>query len=259
MIHPGVYAVGHRTDAVAARHRAALLYVGGDSAISHLTAAAEHQIWLPAPVVVDVTTPRRLPSRPGIRIHSRRIDPAEIRTIAGIPITSPSQTLFDLGTMLGTHRLAKVANEAFVLQLIEIDDLHVTLARNERRKGSAAFRRLLAVLDPNGHRIRSPLEGRLHTFLRTRGYPPWESNVRLRIGGETVEPDVLWRAQRVIAEADGRDPHLAPLTFASDRRRDRRLRVEGWQPVRVTSVDLDERPDELDDDLRALLGLPLRQ
>ena len=71
-----------------------------------------------------------------------------------------------------------------------------------------------------------------------------------------IEPDVLWRAQRVIVEADGRDPHLAPLTFASDRRRDRRVRVEGWVPVRVTSEDLDKGADELERDLRSLLGAP---
>ncbi len=58
----------------------------------------------------------------------------------------------------------------------------------------------------------------------------------------------------MIVEADGRDPHLAPLTFDADRRRDRRLRVEGWEPVRVTSRDLDRRPDELESDLWALLG-----
>jgi very-short-patch-repair endonuclease len=114
---------------------------------------------------------------------------------------------------------------------------------------------MLARIDPDDRLIRSPLEARLNAFLRDRGFPPWESNARIRIGGETIEPDVLWRPQRVVVEADGRDPHLAPLTFASDRRWDRRLRVEGWEPVRVTTVDLADRPDELDADLRALLGL----
>lgn len=157
--------------------------------------------------------------------------------------------------MLGDRALVRAANEAFVLQLVTIADLRATLARNERRKGAAAFRRLLFALDPAGRAIRSPLEARVTAFLRARDFPPWEQNVCVRIGSETIEPDFIWRAQRVILEADGRDPHLAPQTFASDRRRDRRVRVEGWEPVRVTSVDLDERPDELDADLRALLGI----
>lgn len=77
----------------------------------------------------------------------------------------------------------------------------------------------------------------------------------IRVGGETIEADVLGRPRRVVVEADGRDAHLAPLTFASDRRRDRRLRAEGWEPVRITSVDRGDRPDELDADLRVVLGL----
>ncbi|GIK77143.1 MAG: hypothetical protein EDQ89_08580 [Acidobacteria bacterium] len=161
--------------------------------------------------------------------------------------------------MLGTPALTKVANEAFVRRLVTVDDLHATLERNRRRKGSGGFRRMLARIDPDGRTIRSPLEARLSAFLRDRGFPPWESNARIRIGDEAIVPDVLWRQQRVVVEADGRDPHLAPLTFASDRRRDRRLRAEGWEPVRITTVDLADRPDELDADLRALLGLRPQQ
>jgi predicted transcriptional regulator of viral defense system len=255
----GVYAVGHLGAGADSRHWAALLEVGDGGALSHLSAAAEHRIKLPAPLVVDVTTPRRLPARDGIRIHTAPLDPSELSYIDGRPLTSPTRTLFDLATMLGTASLAKAANEAFVQQLVTLEGLRATLARNKRRKGAVAFRRLLTLLDPDDHRVRSPLEIRLHRFLRTRAFPTWESNARLRLGAEWIEPDVLWRAERVIVEADGRDPHLAPVTFDSDRRRDRRLRVEGWQPVRVTSVDLDRRPDELEADLRALLALPSRQ
>lgn len=251
----GVYAVGCAETNSRTRCATALLDIGPGSLVSNLSAAAEQGLRLPAPLVVDITTARRIPSRDGIRVHTREIHPDEIRRRDGLPMTSPSQTLFDLGTVLGAKAHAKAANQAFVLGLLTIDDLHATLARNQRRKGARAFRRLLAALDPDDRVIRSPLEARLNAFLRARGFPPWEQNVRLRIGSETIEPDVLWRRQRVIVEADGRDPHLAPLTFASDRRRDRRVQVEGWQPVRATSGDLDDRPDELEADLRALLRI----
>jgi predicted transcriptional regulator of viral defense system/very-short-patch-repair endonuclease len=253
----GVFALGHRRDD-RARHWAAVLAVGDDGAISHLSGAAEHRMVRTAPLTVDVTTPRRLPRREGIRVHSRRLDAEALCSVAGLPVTSPSQTLFDLASVLEQGALARAANEAFVRQLVSHDDLLAALARKSRRNGAAWFRRLLGRLGIAG-RVRSPLEVRLHRFLDARGFPPWESNVRLRIGGEWIEPDVLWREQRVIVEADGRGPHLAPLTFASDRRRDRRVRVEGWEPVRVTEDDLDLRPDELESDLRAILGAARRQ
>jgi very-short-patch-repair endonuclease len=252
--HDGVYAVGFRIPDSLARWTSALLAVGDDGVLSHLAAAAAQKFG-PDPVIVDITCPRQLRSRRGIRLHHHSLDPRDVTRLGSLPLTSPSQTLFDLSTMLSAKRLAAAANETFVLQLVTIDDLYETLARNSGRKGAAAFRRLLATLDPEGHRVRSPLEIRLNAFLRARGFPPWESNVRLRVGDDVIEPDVLWRAQRVIVEADGRDPHLAPLTFASDRRRDRRLNAERWHPVRVTEQDLGPGAEELDRDLRTILGL----
>lgn len=252
---PGVYAVGFRAEGDRERWATALLDVGPDSLVSHFAAAAAHRFWKPAPFVVDVTNPRGLRSRPGIRVHRRAVHPAEQHRLDGLPLTSPAQTLFDLGTMLGARAHAKAANEAFVERVVTLDDLYLVLERNPRRKGCPAFRRLLAALDPEGREIRSPLEARLNAFLRARGYPPWEQNVLLTIGAERIRPDVIWRERRVIVEADGRDPHLAPRNFVSDRRRDRRLQVEGWNPVRATSEDLGPGADEFDADLRALLGI----
>lgn len=250
----GLFAVGGHNGGITARLRAALLAIGDDASVSHLSAAGRYRV-RGDPVVVDVTCPRWLPKRDGIRLHHRELDPDEIRTVDGLPLTSPARTLFDLGTVLGGGGHLKAANEAFVQGLVTVEELRAARRRYARRKGSAAFERLLAALDPEGREVRSPLEVRLNDFLRARGFPPWESNVALRLGEEVIRPDVLWRAQRVVVEADGRDPHLSPLTFDRDRRRDRRLRAEGWEPVRVTSRDLADHADELDADLRSLLGL----
>ena len=190
---------GCRRRSYPARLWAALLAVGEDGLVSHLAAAGAYEI-RSQPLVADITTPRRVRSRPGIRVHSHLIDPAEVRELDGLPSHQP---LTD--------------------PLRPRDDA--------RAYGS-----------------------RLNVFLRKRGFPPWKSNVRMRVGEDVIEPDVLWRKQRVIVEADGRDPHLAPLALASDPRRDRRLSAEGWRPVRVTSSDLDERPDEFEQGLWTLLA-----
>lgn len=114
--------------------------------------------------------------------------------------------------MLGAEAHVAAANEAFVRRLCTIEELRAARTRYAGRKGSRAFDRLLRTLDPEGREIRSPLEARLNSFLRARCFPPWESNVLLEVGGEMIRPDVLWRPQRVIVEADRRDPHLSPLT-----------------------------------------------
>lgn len=250
---PGVYALPGAPGGSRARCAVALLDAGPGSHVSDLSAAAEWRMRSPSPLVIDITNARRLRRRDGIRVHCRRIDPAGIARLDGIPIATPAQTIFDLATMLGDDSLVKVANEGFVQRVLSVATLRETLARNAGRKGSKRFRRVLDRLDPEGRLVRSPLEVAVGEFLRERGFPPWEQHARLIIGGETVEPDFLWREQRVILEADGRDPHLAPLAFDSDRRKDRRARVAGWQPVRATWADLN-RLDELERDLRALLG-----
>lgn len=258
-VRRGVYSVGHAGETVRGLLRRALATVGTDSAVSHLSATAELRIKIPHPRVVDITCPRALRSRPGIRIHRRALEPDEVRLVSGIPVTSPARTLFDLASTVSTRTLERCANQAFVLRLVTIEELAATAERHRRQKGAPAFARLLATLGEDGRILRSPLEDRLDLFLRCRQFPPYETNQRLRVGADVIEPDVLWRLQRVIVEADGRDPHLSPLTFASDRRRDRRLSARGWKPVRVTTQDLVSRPDELEADLRAILESAPRQ
>ncbi len=258
-VRRGVYAVGHVGETIRSRLRQAVLAIGDDAAVSDLSAAAELRVRSPHPPVVDITCPRALRTRPGIRLHRRRLDSDEVRVLDGIPVTSPARTLFDLASTVSARTLERIANQAFVERLVTVEELAAAADRHRGRRGSRAFARLLGRIDPEGRRVRSPLEIRLGAFLRGRGFPPYETNQRLRIGTDVVEADVLWRDRRVIVEADGRDPHLAPLTFASDRRRDRRLSARGWTPVRITSEDLDHRADELDFDLRTILGLLQRQ
>lgn len=250
----GVYALPGAPQGSGARCAVALLEVGPGSHVSDLSAAAEWKMTPRSPFVVDVTSARRLRRRDGIHVHCRDIHPSQIVRPHGLPIASAAQTIFDLTTTLGLESLGEIANQGFVERVLKIEALREVARLNAGRKGSSRFRRLLDRLDPQGRRVRSPLEVRVGDFLRERGFPDWEQNARIRIGDDVIEPDFLWRSRRVYVEADGRDPHLAPLTFDSDRRKDRRGRVEGWMPVRVTWDDMDLRRDELEQDLRALLG-----
>lgn len=45
---------------------------------------------------------------------------------------------------------------------------------------------------------------------------------------------------------------MRPRNFDSDRLRDRRLSARGWDPVRVTELQLMGDADGLEDDLRSL-------
>ncbi len=87
-----------------------------------------------------------------------------------------------------------------------------------------------------------------------RGIARPELNAALELGGETIEVDALWRAERVAVELDSRAFHDVPEAFERDRRRDRKLAARGWRPVRVTWRQLTRERDELEADLRRLLA-----
>lgn len=56
-------------------------------------------------------------------------------------------------------------------------------------------------------------------------------------------------------ELDGYQAHGTKLRLVTDKRRDRRLAALGWTVIRVTWDDLEHNPDELEADLRTILGL----
>jgi hypothetical protein len=71
--------------------------------------------------------------------------------------------------------------------------------------------------------------------------------------GGGAEADLLYRRQRLIAEADGRDPHTIRNAFSSDRRRDARLMLLGWRVVRFTWQQITTEPAYVTATLRGLL------
>ncbi len=64
--------------------------------------------------------------------------------------------------------------------------------------------------------------------------------------------DMGWRRARVIAEADGSDPHRSPQALYEDRIRQNRLVNAGWTILRFTWSDT-LRPDYIPETVRRAL------
>ena len=64
--------------------------------------------------------------------------------------------------------------------------------------------------------------------------------------GEETNVDCLWPAERLVVELDSRRYHREnPSAFTRDPRRDRLLRLAGYDPVRFTDEELEHRPAEV--------------
>lgn len=94
-------------------------------------------------------------------------------------------------------------------------------------------------------------EERFFGFLDRHGFPRPLTNVDVETHIGTQNVDYLWPAQRLIAELDGFGAHGTRPAFRNDRRRDRALRIVGWNPNRLVWEDLDDEP-ALAQELRAL-------
>jgi very-short-patch-repair endonuclease len=103
--------------------------------------------------------------------------------------------------------------------------------------------------------VRSELEERFQAFLLNDGLPRPTTNAKI----EGLEVDCAWRDERLIVELDGRAIHDATDVFESDRARDRRLEAAGWHVIRITWRQLHETPDDVEADMRRLLGLSPRR
>jgi very-short-patch-repair endonuclease len=73
--------------------------------------------------------------------------------------------------------------------------------------------------------------------------------------GPPIEVDFLWRAQRLAVETDAFGTHGTRHSFERDRRRDQRLKLAGYDPLRFTRRQILNEPDSVVATLGALLAL----
>jgi hypothetical protein len=110
-VHRGVYAVGRRRLSRTGAWMAAVLACGDGAVLSHRSAAVHWGICRPDPSRTDVTAPRRVGRRDGIRAHKAILPADEITEVDGIPVTMAARTLFDLAATLERDQLQAPSSE----------------------------------------------------------------------------------------------------------------------------------------------------
>jgi very-short-patch-repair endonuclease/predicted transcriptional regulator of viral defense system len=253
-LHRGVYAVGHLVLSREARWMAAVLACGPGAVLSHHAAAALWRMGAPSSRAIEVTTPRKSRSRGAIHRHFAVLPVDEMTTERGIPVTIVPRTLFDLAAVSSVDVVEHALRESEYQRLHDRLSLPDLLDRYPRRRGSPIVRECLRrrAEMPAG-RARSWLEREFLPFLRHNGLPRPQLNVWLQVRGKRIQIDCLWPG-RVIVELDGFAAHGTRTAFRADRLRDRKLRVAGYGVMRIAPEQLEDEPEEIAADLRALLA-----
>ena len=228
---------------------AAVLAVGPGATLSYRSAAELWGLRNGSRARVEVSVPRRRRSTARLELHEVELQPDEVTSEGGIPVTTPARTLLDLASVVTEQRLEHAFNEAEVRRLSSPTSLDALLKRYPRRRGTAAVRR---ILDKYDHKAipTSILERRFLALLDAHGLPRPTID-RCGVHGEL---DATWHERRLIVECDGFATRGTRAAFERDRAKDRKLVVDGWRVVRITWRQLTTDGEAIAEQLGRLLA-----
>lgn len=175
--------------------------------------------------------------RPGVRFHGRpslTLDDIVVRD--DIPVTSPTQTLVDLGTELDAVALERAVNDADKRDLIDPEALREDLPRFGGQPGVRPLRHLL---DKLFFRLSdSELEIYFRRIVKAAGLPMPLTKQRVN----RFEVDFFWPELGLVVETDGLRYHRTPSAQLRDARRDRAHVMAGMTPLRFTHFEVRYEP-----------------
>jgi very-short-patch-repair endonuclease len=255
-VHRGVYAVGHPRLTLHGHWMAAVLACGPDALLSHRSAAA---LWGLRPdnrPKTDISLPRSsVRPKPGIEVHrSITLTRADVTAVDGIPCTTLARTLLDLADVLDKRSVERAIEQAEVLRLFDLTAVEDVLSRAGPRRGAGALRAILTGLEEPALTA-NDIEELFLALCRAASLPSPEVNVWLVVDdGAAIKADFLWRRHKLVIEIDGYASHGTRQAFESDRLRDQRLRLAGYDTVRFTWRQIVDDPDRVAATVAALLG-----
>jgi hypothetical protein len=222
----------------------AACWAGGARAVaSRRCAAALHGLPGGRRDLIEITCPRwRRARHDGLTVYeTKALDRIDVVLVAGIPVTSPARTLFDLGAVCRRGLVELALENALRRNLVQPAELVATVNRLSRsgRPGGPILRELLAARTPDRRPTESEMETLLLQSLRAHGlaepipqYNVW--NGPLHVG----RVDAAYPAAKIAIEYDSDEFHSGRAATAHDRARRHELIAASWLPIDVGPLDL---------------------
>jgi very-short-patch-repair endonuclease len=172
----------------------------------------------------------------GIKTRHDLVLPGEVGTVAGLPVTTPERTAFDLARR-GAVWQAVARLDAHV-RAIEYKDADVTdMCRHHPH--ARWIRRVEQVLAHVDAGAESPKESWLRIVLVEGGYP--RPQTQIPVPGPYGEPlyrlDMGWPELMIAVEYDGEQHRTDPGRYRRDIKRSEYLQRTGWTSLRVVAGD----------------------
>ncbi|MEA2023131.1 MAG: DUF559 domain-containing protein [Actinomycetota bacterium] len=260
-LYPTVFAFAGTPNTWQRATMAAVLSVGSPAAASHLSAAFLWGMLKGAGPRIHVVTRRwNRRHRPDFRLHeSLDLLDSDIVTISGIPTTTATRTIVDLGAVAPqrVERALEAGVAANSVTLSGVERFVVRVARRGRR-GVGVIRPLLEARRQWDGATASDLEDLYRAVLDRWAVPIGiaQHEVHNPSGTFVSRPDFAYPESHLAVELDSEGFHMDRLTFRYDRRKQNQLELLGWRVLRYTWWDLVNRPREVAAEVQAALSIP---
>jgi hypothetical protein len=249
-----VFAVGRPDLPLDGVFLAAVLASGPKAILSHRSALRKWGLRGGGTYRIDVTAPRSIKPKRGIRLHRPlHLDALDTSIVDGIPITSIAQTLLDVAAPSYRFNVGKLLHEAAVQELLDMRAIWAVLARSPRAPGA---RRLDWASREEVPFTRSELEEAALSLFRSFSVPEPETNEWVWDGEKLVEVDFLWRKLGLIVEVDGGRYHSTRWRRRQDAAKTAALRAQGWTVLRFPDVEINGTPAQVAATVLTAMGGP---
>jgi hypothetical protein len=256
-VRRGAYLDGQLPTTAVARHALLVAATLGDlrrpAVVSHQSAAVLLGLPLWNAPLDRVHITRRPPASSQtsgpLRCHVARLRDDEVTAVGGLEVTDVARTVLDLARSQPFEAAVVAVDAALHEGLLPRELLEQRLFDIAGTRGSRHAARVVRFADG---RSESVGESRSRVALAELGLAPpsLQFEVRTAAGAFVARTDFAWDQQRVVGEFDGlvkygrllrpgQDPGEAVF---EEKRREDAIRDEGWEVVRWTWPDLNDRP-----------------
>ena len=229
-----------------ARLRAASLWAGDRAVLSGPAAAWWHGMLGTVPDVVEVTVPRTAGLRPrrGVQVRRRDLALTDQCGVDGVWLTAKPLTTVETAVSVPD---GSVFLDRALQRHVAFPAVYRAYCRNLGARGGADVAVLLAAA---ADRADSAAERLMRALLRGAGLTGWVHGMAF----QRWTVDFAFPAARLAVEVDGWAWHMDAQRFRTDRHKGNALVRGGWDLLRFTWHDLNNRPVQVLAEITDVIG-----